>query len=145
MPITAEIDEVINADNIKIVISIYLKLIINFIFLFSYVNLVMVEIDVKTLNQKILENDDFILLDVRNDSEVLLSKIDKSIHIPMKDIPSRISELDKTKEIVVQCKLGIRSAKVCEFLLNNQFSNVKNLKGGIAAWSKEIDPSIIVY
>tara|TARA_B100000579_G_C22339105_1_gene624085 strand:- start:41 stop:358 length:318 start_codon:yes stop_codon:yes gene_type:complete len=105
----------------------------------------MVEIDVKTLNQKILANDDFILLDVRNDSEVLLSKIDKSIHIPMKDIPSRISELDKNKEIVVQCKLGIRSAKVCEFLLNNQFSNVKNLKGGIAEWSKEIDPSIIVY
>ena len=61
------------------------------------------------------------------------------------EIPSRISELDKNKEIVVQCKLGIRSAKVCEFLLNNQFSNVKNLKGGIAAWSKEIDPSIIVY
>ena len=105
----------------------------------------MVEIDVKTLNQKILANDDFILLDVRNDSEVLLSRIDKSIHNPMKDIPSRINELDKNKEIVVQCKLGIRSAKVCEFLLNNQFLNVKNLKGGIVAWSKEIDPSIIVY
>ena len=105
----------------------------------------MLEIDVKTLNQKILSNDDFILLDVRNNNEVFLSKIDSSIHIPMHDIPSRINELDKNKEIIVQCKSGKRSATVCEFLLNNQFSDVKNLKGGIIAWSKEIDSSIIVY
>jgi len=105
----------------------------------------MLEIDVKTLNQKILSNDDFILVDVRNDNEVFLSKIDPSIHIPMNEVPNRINELHKNKEIIVQCKSGKRSAKVCEYLSQNGFTNVKNLKGGIIAWSKEIDPSIIVY
>lgn len=105
----------------------------------------MLEIDVKTLNQKILSNDDFILVDVRNDNEVFLSKIDPSIHIPMNEVPNRINELHKNKEIIVQCKSGKRSAKVCEYLSQNGFSDVKNLAGGILAWSKEIDSSIIVY
>tara|TARA_B110000438_G_scaffold267603_1_gene282554 strand:+ start:418 stop:735 length:318 start_codon:yes stop_codon:yes gene_type:complete len=105
----------------------------------------MLEIDVKTLNEKILSSNDFILLDVRNDNEVFLSKIDSSIHIPMNEIPKRMNELDESKEIIVQCKSGKRSARVCEFLLDNNFKNVKNLKGGIIAWSKEIDPSITVY
>lgn len=105
----------------------------------------MQEIDVKTLNHKISSNDNFILLDVRTDNEVFLSKINSSIHIPMNEIPNRINELDKNKEIIVQCKSGKRSAKVCEYLSQNGFSDVKNLTGGILAWSKEIDSSIIVY
>ena len=105
----------------------------------------MQEIDVKTLNQKISSNDNFILLDVRTDNEVFLSKINSSVHIPMNEIPNRINELDKNKEIIVQCKSGKRSAKVCEYLSQNGFSDVKNLTGGILAWSKEIDSSIIVY
>ena len=105
----------------------------------------MQEIDVNTLNQKLLAKENFILLDVRTDQEVFISKIEGSIHIPMNDIPSKINELDKGKEIVAQCKSGKRSAKVCKFLMQNNFTNVKNLKGGIIAWSKEIDPSIIVY
>ena len=103
------------------------------------------EISVSELQIKIKKENNFILLDVRNIHEVLFSKIDSSIHIPMNEIPDRINELDSTKEIIVQCKSGKRSAKVCEFLLNNNFSNVKNLKGGIIAWSEEIDSSIIVY
>jgi len=88
---------------------------------------------------------DFILIDVRTDYEVLVSKIsDKSCHIPMNDIPSRINELDNNKEIIVYCKSGKRSARVCEYLNNNKFLNVYNLKGGILAWSKEIDSSILV-
>ena len=101
-------------------------------------------INVKELKDKILTEDNFILLDVRTEHEVFISKIEKSIHIPMNDIPLRINELDKKKEIIVQCKSGKRSARVCEFLENNNFKNVKNLTGGILAWVKEIDPSIIV-
>ena len=103
------------------------------------------EINVNDLNLKFTNNENFILLDVRTDQEVFISKIEGSIHIPMNDVPLRLDELNKEKEIVVQCKSGKRSAKVCEFLLNNNFSNVKNLKGGIIAWSEEIDSSIIVY
>ncbi len=103
------------------------------------------EIDVKELKTMLDNHSDFILLDVRNDSEVLISNISKSIHIPMKDIPNRFTDLDKSKEIVVYCKSGIRSAKVCEFLNNKKFKLVKNLKGGILSWAEKIDPSIIVY
>ena len=103
------------------------------------------EINVNDLNLKFTNNENFILLDVRTDQEVFISKIQGSIHIPMNDVPLRLDELNKEKEIVVQCKSGKRSARVCEFLLNNNFDNVKNLKGGIIAWSEEIDPSIIVY
>ena len=103
------------------------------------------EINVNDLNLKFTNNENFILLDVRTDQEVFISKIQGSIHIPMNDVPLRLDELNKEKEIVVQCKSGKRSARVCEFLLNNNFVNVKNLKGGIIAWSEEIDPSIIVY
>ena len=105
----------------------------------------MQEIDVKTLNLKLSKKEDFILLDVRTEQEVFISKIKGSIHMPMNDVPARMIELDKEKEIIVQCKSGKRSAKVCEYLLNNSFNNVKNLKGGIISWSEEIDPSIIVY
>tara|TARA_Y100000590_G_C15731579_1_gene1017228 strand:- start:2920 stop:3240 length:321 start_codon:yes stop_codon:yes gene_type:complete len=103
------------------------------------------EIDVQTLKIKIDQNDDFILLDIRTDSEYYLSNINASVHIPMNEIPEKFKTLDKDKEIIVQCKSGKRSAKVCEFLLKNNFNNVKNLKGGILDWAKHIDPSIIVY
>ena len=103
------------------------------------------EIDVKTLNEKILNKEDFILIDVRTDSEYYLSNIKQAIHMPMNTIPENLESLDKSKEIIVQCKSGIRSEKVCEFLLNNNYKNVKNLRGGIVAWAKEIDQTIIVY
>ena len=103
------------------------------------------EIGVKTLNEKISNKDNFILLDVRTDSEYFLSNIEGAIHIPMNDIPNKLNTIDKSKEIIVQCKSGKRSAKVCQFLLNNNYENVKNLKGGIIAWANEIDPTIMVY
>ena len=103
------------------------------------------EIDVKTLNKKISNKENFILLDVRTDSEYFLSNIEGAIHIPMNDIPNKLDTLNKNAEIIVQCKSGKRSAKVCQFLLNNNYKNVKNLEGGIIAWASEIDPSIMVY
>ena len=103
------------------------------------------EIEVRELNEKFNNKEDFTLLDVRNLQEVLFSKISNSIHIPMNEIPERLEELDKNKAIIVQCKSGKRSAKVCEYLLTQNFTNVKNLSGGILAWSHEIDPSIKVY
>ena len=103
------------------------------------------EINVIELSKKFKNKQDFLLLDVRNNQEVMISKINNSIHIPMNEIPSRLDEIDKNKEIIVQCKSGKRSAKVCEFLMQNGYSNVKNLAGGILAWAKHIDNSIIVY
>ena len=103
------------------------------------------EITVKELKHKFDNNEDFMLLDVRNIQEVLFSKINGSIHIPMNEIMDRINELDSNKEIIIQCKSGKRSARVCEYLMTQNFKNVKNLIGGIIAWSDEIDNSIQVY
>jgi adenylyltransferase/sulfurtransferase len=65
------------------------------------------EKNVQELESMLNDNKDFILLDVRTDNEVLISKIsEKSYHIPMNDIPSRISELDNNKEVIVYCKSG---------------------------------------
>ena len=103
------------------------------------------EVDVKTLENKLKNKENFILLDVRTDREYFLSSIKGSLHMPMNTITEKYTSLDKDKEIIVQCKSGVRSEKVCEFLLNNNFKNVKNLTGGIVEWAKQIDPSIIIY
>ena len=103
------------------------------------------EITVKELKNKFDNDEDFMLLDVRNIQEVLFSKINGSIHIPMNEIMDRINELDSNKEIIIQCKSGKRSARVCEYLMTQNFNNVKNLKGGIISWADEIDSSIQVY
>tara|TARA_B100000287_G_scaffold367563_1_gene363396 strand:+ start:270 stop:590 length:321 start_codon:yes stop_codon:yes gene_type:complete len=103
------------------------------------------EVDVKTLESKLKNKENFILLDVRTDREYFLSSIEGSLHMPMNTIAEGYTSLDKDKEIIVQCKSGVRSEKVCEFLLNNGFKNVKNLAGGIVEWAKQIDPTIIIY
>jgi rhodanese-related sulfurtransferase len=103
------------------------------------------EITVSELNKKISNKEDFILLDVRTDSEYYLSNIEGAIHIPMNNIPHKLDSLKKDKKIIVQCKSGVRSSRVCEFLLKKGYPDVKNLKGGIVAWAEQIDSSIIVY
>ena len=105
-----------------------------------------IEKNVQELKVMLDNNEDFLLLDVRTENEVLVSKIsDKSIHIPMNEIPNRLTDLDSNKEIIVYCKSGKRSAKVCEYLKNNNYTNIKNLSGGILAWAEQIDSSILVY
>jgi rhodanese-related sulfurtransferase len=63
----------------------------------------------------------------------------------MREIPARLADLDRTVPLVVMCHSGGRSRRVAEFLLGNGFSQVFNLKGGIDAWSTEIDPQVPRY
>ena len=99
--------------------------------------------ELKNINEK---NDKFILLDVRTDAEVLQSKIPiDSIHIPMNQIPSRIIELNKNRNIIVYCKSGKRSQRVCDYLIQNDFKNIQNLDGGILAWANKIDPTLLIF
>ena len=85
-----------------------------------------IEKNVQELKVMLDNNEDFLLLDVRTKNEVLVSKIsDKSIHIPMNDIPNRLGELDSNKEIIVYCKSGKRSAKVCEYLELNNYTKLE--------------------
>jgi rhodanese-related sulfurtransferase len=85
------------------------------------------------------------LLDVREPAELELAAIPDALHIPMQQVPLRLSEIDRTKPLVVMCHSGGRSRRVAEFLVRSGFEQVFNLAGGIDAWSQEIDPQIPRY
>jgi rhodanese-related sulfurtransferase len=86
-----------------------------------------------------------VLLDVREHDELEAAAVADALHIPMREIPGRIEELDRKLPLVVMCHSGGRSRRVTEFLLSNGFLNVFNLRGGIDAWSTEIDPQVPRY
>src|SRR6202021_4017946 len=65
--------------------------------------------------------------------------------IPLNDLPKRVSELDSSREIVVPCKMGGRSAKAVAFLQQAGFKKVHNLAGGINAWAERVDPTVPKY
>tara|TARA_B110000263_G_scaffold89477_1_gene78194 strand:- start:5063 stop:5389 length:327 start_codon:yes stop_codon:yes gene_type:complete len=103
------------------------------------------EIDVLTLKNKLEQNKDFILIDIREQFEIEICKIKESIHIPMGLIPTRINEIDSNKTVIVMCKSGGRSAQVCHYLNENGYLNVYNLKGGIINWALKIDTDMETY
>jgi rhodanese-related sulfurtransferase len=86
------------------------------------------------------------LIDVREPWEFQAAHIDGSLLMPMGDVPARAhQELDPDERIVVLCHLGQRSLNVTAWLRNQGFENVQSLRGGIDAWSAEIDPSVARY
>lgn len=85
------------------------------------------------------------LLDVREPYEYSLAKIERAVLIPLGTLPQSLDKLDKNVEIVAYCHHGMRSADAVGFLLQQGFTNVKNLVGGIDAWSVQIDPSVPRY
>jgi rhodanese-related sulfurtransferase len=88
---------------------------------------------------------DVVLLDVREPDELAVASVAGALHIPMRQVPARLDELDAGRPLVVMCHAGGRSRRVAEFLSENGFEQVYNLAGGIDAWSVEIDPQIPRY
>ena len=88
---------------------------------------------------------DPLLLDVREPWEFEKCQISKSVLVPMRQIPSVLNELDPDRETIVICHHGIRSRSVASYLVNNEFSNVINLTGGVDAWAKYVDHSMETY
>jgi sulfur-carrier protein adenylyltransferase/sulfurtransferase len=87
----------------------------------------------------------FVLLDVREPFEREIAAIEPSVHIPMQEVPQRLSELPRDRLVVVYCHHGGRSAMVAAFLEAEGFPIVANLRGGIDAWSLEVDPRVRRY
>jgi adenylyltransferase/sulfurtransferase len=87
---------------------------------------------------------DFYLLDVREPHEYQIANLGGHL-IPLGDLPNRVGELDSNREIVVHCKMGGRSQKAAELLQSAGFRKIRNLAGGIQAWSEQVDPSVPKY
>jgi sulfur-carrier protein adenylyltransferase/sulfurtransferase len=101
------------------------------------------QIEVTQFKQQRDAGKDQFLLDVREPHEFKIAQIGGYL-IPLGDLQKRVGELDKSREIVVHCKMGGRSQKAAEFLQGAGFK-VKNLAGGIQAWSEQVDPRVPKY
>ncbi|RJP51966.1 MAG: molybdopterin-synthase adenylyltransferase MoeB [Anaerolineaceae bacterium] len=102
------------------------------------------DITAKELAERVKTNH-FKLLDVREPHELEISALPNAVNIPLGQLAGRLAELNSADEMVVFCKAGTRSARALELLSSAGFKKVKNLKGGINAWAKDVDPSLPVY
>ena len=102
------------------------------------------QMSVKELKQRRDAGEDVYVLDVREPYEYQIANMGGTL-IPQNDVPKRLNEIDRDREIVVQCRSGQRSQRIAEYLAQQGYANVKNLAGGILAWSDEIDPSVKKY
>lgn len=103
------------------------------------------QIDAVSLQNRLEQEDELFLLDVREVDEYDYAHIEGSKLIPMSEIGQRCGELDKQQQIVVICHHGMRSQQVAEFLDYNGFQDILNLHGGIDAWSCLCDSSVRRY
>ncbi len=102
------------------------------------------EMTPRELKARLDRGDDLFILDVREPHEYQICNLNGYL-IPLGDVPKRVNELDSSREIVAHCRSGKRSAEAAEFLRKAGFRKVWNLKGGILAWSDEVDPSVPKY
>ncbi|MCD6041548.1 MAG: Rhodanese-like protein [Burkholderiales bacterium] len=86
-----------------------------------------------------------LLLDVREPWEWQAARIEGAQHIPMRELPARLGELDPRRAVVAVCHHGARSMQVAMFLEKNGFAEVHNLQGGVDAWSRTVDPAVPLY
>jgi rhodanese-related sulfurtransferase len=98
------------------------------------------------LKARLDNGEDVQIVDVRETNEVAIGRIPNSIHIPLAQVLERMSEIDPTRDTVVHCKMGGRSARAIEALQRAGYAgNLSNLTGGITAWSNDVDPSVPKY
>jgi sulfur-carrier protein adenylyltransferase/sulfurtransferase len=103
------------------------------------------EIEATEVKQKLDRGDKFTFIDVREPHEYSIASIPGATLIPLGELPKRLGELNPSAETVVHCKSGMRSAKACGILRAAGFTNVRNLKGGILAWSDKVDGRVPKY
>jgi rhodanese-related sulfurtransferase len=104
----------------------------------------MKEVTVKELKEMMDKKEDFQLIDVREEMEFDACNIGGEL-IPMGTVMDNLDKISKEKKVVIHCKAGGRSATIVQVLEAQGFTNLYNLKGGILAWSDEIDPTVPKY
>lgn len=103
------------------------------------------DISAPELAERLKESNHLRLIDVREPHELEISHLDGAELFPLGQLAARMSELDSAEDIVLFCKAGTRSARALELLASAGFRKMKNLKGGINAWAREVDPSMPIY
>ncbi len=86
-----------------------------------------------------------LVLDVREAWERRICALPGAVHIPMGQIPARLEELEAERDVVILCHHGIRSQQVALYLEREGFTRLHNLRGGIDAWAKDVDPAMAKY
>ena len=94
------------------------------------------EIDVAELKQRMDAGHDFVLYDIRTEAEVNQGVLPGSEFLPMHLIPLKMQDFPKDKEIVLYCRSGARSYHACAYLMQQGITNVVNLRGGIISWAQ---------
>jgi adenylyltransferase/sulfurtransferase len=102
------------------------------------------QITVKELKRRLDAGEDVQLIDVREPYEVQIAQMGGKL-IPQNEVPNRLGEIDRNREVVLHCRSGARSQKIAEFLKQAGYPRVANVAGGILAWSDEIDPKVQKY
>ena len=102
------------------------------------------QITVSELKRSIDAGEDLFILDVREPFEYQIANIGGKL-IPQGEVPQRLAEIDRDREIIVHCKAGGRSQRIAEFLKQSGYPDVVNVAGGILAWSSEIDATVPKY
>ena len=103
------------------------------------------EITPRELAERMHRGDDLVLIDVREPSEWAIARIDGAELVPLGSLESRVSSLDRSRDLVVHCHHGIRSATAIRYLQSQGFDRVWNLAGGIARWSVDVDEAVPQY
>ncbi|CAN5585751.1 rhodanese-like domain-containing protein [soil metagenome] len=103
------------------------------------------EISPEALRDELASGAPLRILDVREDEEITISRLDNIVHVPMDDVPDRLEGLDPDADWVVVCRSGKRSAAVAQFLMAQGYRNVRNLQGGMNGWAERVDPTMVVY
>ncbi len=104
------------------------------------------EITASELKAAMDAGEDIQLIDVRQPDEHAFARIEGAKLIPLGDVVRRMGEIDETRDTVIHCKMGGRSAQAIQFLKQAGYlGRLRNLAGGITAWSNEVDPSVPKY
>lgn len=99
----------------------------------------------RELADRFARGDDLVLVDVREPHELAIARFPNALHVPMRQVPDRMHELPRDRAVVLACHVGSRSQRVLEFLKQQGFTRLRNLTGGIDAWSRDVDPNVPRY
>lgn len=94
------------------------------------------------LKRRLDSGESLIVIDVREDWELAITRVPFATHIPMDEIIERVDEIPKDRQVVFMCKAGGRSAQVASYLATRGYPDSLNLEGGILNWARQVDPKL---